>query len=616
MSIIKIRQSQIISTYGPGALVDLPDLAVLVAGLEHWAGDAQLVPEPRLLANLRRRLEKPFLELRSPPVPEREDDLGIGIVAWQFPEWFVAQFEVSTKAYGRSRPLVHRKALVKGRYVGDDPTGKRKRKDWPVVPVRFVQACPNGHVSDIDWPRLVHGDGVACGGQLWFDERGTTGDLAELFVRCDGCRDADGVDRQLVLVQLQSTSEERAVLGECRGDRPWLGPMAREVCVSPKGGPHRNKLLIRHASNAYFPVVERAISIPDHDERLRKAVDAVWDDFLSVAESLADVKRERKKHRVQQALEGLTDAEVWSECERRQGGGDETQKGLKDVELDTFLSVPDELGVDRPEGDFYARRLPLPTKRSGAIASVERVVLAHRLREVVTEIGFTRFESLGLPVDSEVDLGVRLAALALETRWLPAVENRGEGIFLALDAEKVEAWTTRPAVKQRAREFHGGVQSMSKSPIPIERVEQSYMPYVMLHSLSHLLLTAIALECGYAAASIRERIYFREGAYGILLYTGTPDAEGTLGGLVQVGRRIARHLDAALELGRLCSNDPVCAQHKPDHKHEGRAMHGAACHGCLLIAEPSCERRNELLDRSLVVPTVDLADAAFFAEGS
>jgi hypothetical protein len=614
MSIIRIRQSQIISTYGPGALVDLPDLAVLVAGLEHWAGDTQLVPEPRLLANLRRRLGLPSLELRSPPVPEREDEFGIGIVAWQFPEWFVAQFEVSTKAYGRSRPLVHRKQLVKGRYVADDPTGRRKRKDWPVVPVRFVQACPNGHVSDIDWPRVVHGEGVTCVGQLWFDERGTTGDLAELFVRCDGCPGPEGIDKQKVLVQLQSTSEERSVLGECQGERPWLGPVARETCVAPNGGAHRNKLLIRHASNAYFPVVERAISIPDHDERLRQAVDAVWDDFLSVAESVADVKRERKKHRVQQALEGLTDAEVWAECERRQVGVDETQRSLKDVELDTFLSVPDELGADQPEGDFYARRLPLPANRTGAIARVDRIVLAHRLREVMTEIGFTRFESLGLPVDAEVDLGVRLAALALETRWLPAIENRGEGIFLALDPGEVQDWTTRSAVRQRAREFHSGVQSMSKSPISLEQVEQSYMPYVMLHSLSHLLVTAIALECGYAAASIRERIYLREGAYGLLLYTGTPDAEGTLGGLVQVGRRIGRHLEAALELGRLCSNDPVCAQHKPNQKHEGRAMHGAACHGCVLIAEPSCERRNELLDRSLVVPTVDLADAAFFVD--
>ena len=609
MSIVKIRQSQIISTYGPGALVDLPDNAVLVAGLEHWAGDAQLVPEPRLLANLRRRLGLPFLELRSPPVPERENELGIGIVAWQFPEWFVAQFEVSTKQFGRSRPLVHRRALVRGRYVGDDPSGKRKRKDWPVVPVRFVQACPNGHVSDIHWPRLVHGEGVACDGQLWLDERGTTGDLAELFVRCNGC------DRQPIsLVRLQNTSEERSVLGACRGERPWLGPMARETCDGPDGHPHQNKLLIRHASNAYFPVVERAISIPDPDAVVRKAVDAIWDDFLSVAESASDIKRERKKQRVQQALEGLSDVEVWAECQRRQVGGAESLKGLKEVELDTFLSVPDELGDDRPEGDFYARHLPLDERRKGALSLIERIVMVHRLREVVTEIGFTRFESPALPVDSEVDLGVRLASLALETRWLPAVENRGEGIFLALDAGRVQQWTTRAAVKQRAREFQRGVQSTSKSPISIERIEQVFMPYVMLHSLSHLLLTAISLECGYAAASIRERIYIRDGAYGLLLYTGTPDAEGTLGGLVQVGRRIGRHLETALELGRLCSNDPVCAQHRPNQEHEGRIMHGAACHGCLLIAEPSCERRNELLDRSLVVPTVDIADAAFFKE--
>jgi len=610
MTLIKLRQSQIVSTYGPGALVDLPDTAVLVAGLEHWLGDAPLVHEPRLLASLKSRLGLAALDLRAPPVPDREDQMGIGLVAWQFPEWFVAQFEVVAKGHGRSRPLVHRRSLVKGRYQGaDDPFGKRRRKDWPVVPVRFVQACPNGHVSDIDWSRLVH-EGAPCVGQLWLDERGTTGDLADLYVRCDGCKRPP-----VSLLRLQQSPGERSALGECAGQRPWLGPAARETCEGPEGKPHRNKLLIRHASNAYFPVIERAISIPDHDEEVRKAVDAVWDDFLSVAESEADVKRERRKQRVQQALEGLSDAEVWAECERRRGGAAAAPKRLKDVELDTFLSVPDELGDDRPEGDFHARRLPLgPARRKGAVEKVERVVLVHRLREVVAQWGFTRFESLATPVDSDVDLDVRLASLALDTRWLPAVENRGEGVFLALDPRAVEAWITKPAVEQRARAFRAGVQGTSKKPIPDEQVEQIHMPYVMLHSLSHLLLTAISLECGYAAASIRERIYVGEHGYGILLYTGTPDAEGTLGGLVQVGRKIGRHLEAALELGRLCSNDPVCAQHKPDHAHEGRSTHGAACHGCLLIAEPSCERRNELLDRSLVVPTVDLADAAFFAE--
>ena len=100
--------------------------------------------------------------------------------------------------------------------------------------------------------------------------------------------------------------------------------------------------------------------------------------------------------------------------------------------------------------------------------------------------------------------------------------------------------------------------------------------------------------------------------YGILLYTGSSGAEGTLGGLVDTGKHIGLHLGRALERGRLCSNDPICAQHDPRDRMEERYLHGAACHGCLLIAETSCERRNELLDRALVVPTVTDSGAAFF----
>lgn len=612
MSLVRVRRSQIITTYGPGALIDLPDQAVLVAGLERWIGEAKPIHEARLLANLRRRLGVPHLDLKSPPAPSHEGDEATGLVAFEFPEWFLAQYETRTKEHGRSRPLVHRRALKKRRYVADDPLGKRRLKDWPVVPVRFVEACPNGHVSDIDWPALIHGKGVGCAGQLWLDEQGTTGDLSELFLRCDGCKRP-----RIPLMQLKPQEGKPSLLGPCRGERPWLGPVAREECKGPGGKPHQARLLIRHASNAYFPIIERAISIPDHDERVRKAVDSVWEDFLSVAESAADVKRERKKQRVAQALEGLTDAEVWAECARRQVGDEGRLRLLKDVELDTFLSAQVEtVGKDEPDSDFFAKRSPLDASRTGEMALVERIVLIHRLREVVTELGFTRFEPLGAPVEEEVNIGVERAPLALETRWLPAVENRGEGFFLSIAPAAVSAWLERPEVAARARSFREGVRRAThkeEEDVTDELLVRTYMPYVMLHSLSHLLLTAIVLECGYAAASIRERIYVREGAYGILLYTGTPDSEGTLGGLVHVGRALERHVKRALELGRLCSNDPVCAQHRPDRRLEDRPTHGAACHGCLLIAEPSCERRNELLDRSLVIPTVDNASLAFFS---
>jgi hypothetical protein len=111
---------------------------------------------------------------------------------------------------------------------------------------------------------------------------------------------------------------------------------------------------------------------------------------------------------------------------------------------------------------------------------------------------------------------------------------------------------------------------------------------------------------------VRERVYATSAGLGILLYTGTSDAEGTLGGLANVGRHFEHHLKTALDMGRLCSNDPVCAQHRPDSQEEARFLHGAACHGCLLISEHSCEMKNEYLDRALVVPTVGGHGSAFF----
>ena len=201
-------------------------------------------------------------------------------------------------------------------------------------------------------------------------------------------------------------------------------------------------------------------------------------------------------------------------------------------------------------------------------------------------IGFTRFEARSADVEGEYDLGVEPARLALEANWLPAVENRGEGhIPLAQTRCDSSRKVTQPWLK---------------------------LHYVLLHSLSHLLRTALALDCGYPASSLRERIYAGEGGYGILIYTGNSDAEGTLGGLVQAGRRIERHLTEALKLATLCSNDPVCSEHRPDNDENERPLHGAACHGCVLIAETSCEQRNDFLDRALVVPTVGEPDAAFF----
>jgi hypothetical protein len=213
--------------------------------------------------------------------------------------------------------------------------------------------------------------------------------------------------------------------------------------------------------------------------------------------------------------------------------------------------------------------------------------------------------------DEELNIGVRRAALADEMKWVPAIENRGEGVFVAFKPEAIDKWLKKSPVVERGKLLQRGYDAWQarrrhgKPNFP-------GMPYYLLHSVSHLLITAVSLDCGYSASSIRERVYATGPNYGILLYTGTSDAEGTLGGLVQAGRRICDHLASAMELGQLCSNDPVCSQHEPDDPHEERFLHGASCHGCLLISETSCERRNEFLDRTLVIPTVLGLGAEYF----
>jgi hypothetical protein len=211
-------------------------------------------------------------------------------------------------------------------------------------------------------------------------------------------------------------------------------------------------------------------------------------------------------------------------------------------------------------------------------SKVDRVVLVHRMREVVAQVGFTRFEAAMTDINGELDLGVRRAELVTDISWLPAVENRGEGVFIVLNQDAIAQWRKSEAAQKREVQLSQGFAAWQRMH-PGSQAVFLGAPYVLLDSLSHLLITAVSLECGYAASSIRERIYVSDAGSGILLYTGSPDAEGTLGGLAAVGKRIGQHLRTALELGRLCSNDPVCAQHHPDDRQEERFLHGAACHG-------------------------------------
>ena len=584
----QIRRSQVITTWGPGALLDLPRYSVIVGGLDTWPKMSELeeVMEPRLTHKLQTMTGVDAPRLFLPPADTndpRESKKGIGV--WRFPEWFVVQDEAGAEGRERSRRLVHRKAL--------DERGKFDGRQ--VVATRFVRGCPRGHVDDVKWHRFVHGADDNCVRQLWLDERGTSGDLADQVVRCE-CGRSRGMHEATVLAENP--------LGTCGGARPWLGRYSHEDCKLP------SRLLTRTAANAYFAQVVSVLSLPDRDTAVEAAVRELWDD-LQIVDGPDDLNFLKKKPAVAQTLAPFADDEVLEAIRSAKKGTDD-ERPVKQVEIEALLSAPEGFGDDVPiDPDFHARRLPDTTwRRSSRSRGLEGVIQLHRLREVLALSGFTRFEAETPDIHGEYESDVERAQLALEPHWFPAVENRGEGVFLHLRASAVASWLERSGVKERLDLLgighkHWAEDLKSKRPFPGG-------PYVLLHTLSHLLIQSLAMRCGYPASSIRERIYAEEKGFGILLYTGSPDAEGTLGGLVQQARYVEDHLAYALRMAALCSNDPICAQHAPGESMEGRWLHGAACHGCALVAETSCEMRNDYLDRALVVPVLGVADAAFF----
>lgn len=522
-----IRHSQVITSYGPGALVDFVDDAAIVAGLSWWARGEEIV-EDRLIAMLARQPGYERVKLFAPPLGnarELDDPKRKWIKAFRFPEWFVCQNELcwdDSAQPPRGDGARPRRLLRINQLDGEGHKCKGgKGKASKVQPIRFTRACRFGHIEDIEWFALVHRKRPDCKRPiLWVDEASANGDLQDVRISCSGC----GANIRMSLAAQQFT-EDGPTLGLCAGKRPWLGDDRAEGCGEPM------RFLLRSASHAYFSVSASVIHVPDPGARVRDQVSRVID-LIKNAKSADVIEMLRDmQDPVKVGLEGVSNEEAFAEVRRRRDGKPVERKKVKEAEIELLQNLPPALTQDRPEGRFFGRTLALPIKRSREMEPIERVVLIPRLSEVRALAGFTRFEPINADVDGELDIGAEVARLDEPLTWLPAVES------------------------------YGGA-----------------------------------------------------GGNGVLLYRASAGSEGSLGGLVEVGRRLSRYLEQALDLGRLCSNDPVRAAHAPAHEigASDRHLEGASCYGCLLISEPSCERMNQYLDRTLVVPTVESADAAFF----
>lgn len=623
------RPSALLYTYGVGAIMDLPQFSIMPAGLDDWEPiwkrrpTVPVIEEPRLLKVVQMHLGYRVQQLRPFPWQPRaralsQEGADLGIPARVFPQWMrctgcdylgpLSRFSYTNTHPYRPDLAVFEHTSCPGRRAN----GKKRRS--PAVPARYLLACPNGHLDEFPYELWVH-RGQSCPGAPRPDlklEDSNVGQGAGAVVRCQRCP------------QTRRMSEAQGEAGErklpaCRGRHPHLGAFDRSCGVG-------TVLIMMGASNLWFASTQSIIVMPRTEqedraalatrigttlpaEKLGKYADKpdMLRDLLDDTIDLVDVTDDALAAAAAEALsphpseeERLEKQREWDPVELLVPEWDYLQKPIL---FDRQENASGLMVTMMPTGD----RLP---------RQIHRVIAVNRMKQVNAFIGFTRIDE----VERVGDLPTRLAKLTRGApTWVPATEDRGEGIFLQLDEAAVAAWEARIGISPlwtahrsaHRRNFNRRFSATAASVDPDTRLPPPR--YWLVHTLAHILIREMAMSCGYGAASLSERLYAwsatadRPAAAGLLICTTASDSEGTLGGLVALSEpeRLQSIVHHALRRAARCSSDPVCAQRVPHDPED--FLHGAACHCCAFASETSCERANRFLDRRflLTLPTSD-----------
>jgi hypothetical protein len=579
----QLRRSQLITTHGCGAIVDLPRESVIIAGTDYWRNHDR--ESHRLYEdNLQKLLGVDFFV--CPPADTDETGLssGYGIPAFLFPTWMYC-------------PKCKRLASSNKFDLTFYP--RCQKCDVRLVPSRFVVACENGHLDDFPYEWWVR-KGRKCPEdrrpELFIEMIGDRSGLDSIIVSCKKCEDVEKHEGGCSRSMAGSFGGESLRGYSCSRKRPWLKDRDPSECDKPA------RTMLRGATNLYFGINIGALSIPPWSRKIQIALSENWRKLKPFLNDRAFFENMVKGWEWPEKY-GCPASDIWDQAiikeDNENSPGAKNWQEILEGEYRAFL-----VGSDEEGGEFKTAPASVPSLLGGYI---ERIVLAMRLREVMALRGFRRIDP-----NYDIDDDRSFTKLSREFKnWLPAIELKGEGIFIQLDESRLRDWENRADVGSRYMQIgSANGPSMIKGP--------GFSPrYILLHTLAHLLIRQLILQCGYSSAAIKERIYCtfagREHPLemaGILIYTATNDSEGSLGGLVREGRteRIDNTFRQMLEAASWCSSDPLCIT--TAHGIDGLNL--AACHSCTLLPETSCEARNCYLDRAALIGTLDNSSIGFF----
>jgi len=629
----EIRLGQLIAPFGPGSIyTDKHGVPIVICGLDYWykqdnsngqlnespeAVSNSTIVEPRLTDLLRvshfRQPPEYFFDSNNPKLS------GLKIQGHRFPCWYVNNSTGQLKRFNLESIII----------------GKPEKGMWR--PVRFIAVCQSGHMMDFPWKNYA---GCTCNndaGLILNDSGGV--DMGSITIRCTQCNNgkslagATAINREEQSRTIESTGLSKVGI-TCSGERPWLGESGTQDHCS-----EALAAVLINQSNIYFARTISSIFLPD----------LTADSFQSkIQEKLNNSNRLTNAKIMFSMNEQITGLNILREI-IEQSWDDEQMPSDENIlkaynslgrgSIGTKAQTPllpdsDILAFRRTEFNILRNEVAEGTSSELFIISslvpallqnyFSKVNLVERLRETRVFFGFDRLERSDNPLNDMPEKAMEQLFLNLpnqELTWLPAVKNYGEGIYLELSENAILDWLQENDVWLQNRYDTNFVNRMSIEPLllpPSANINWQWAArYQLVHTLAHILINQLVFECGYSSAALKERLFVSSDnsapMAGILIYTASGDSEGSMGGLVRLGRPklFEGMVRRAISRASWCSADPVCSENLGGAG--SRLVNMAACHACTLLPETACETINNGLDRAAVIGVPEKQEVGFLS---
>jgi hypothetical protein len=638
-----IRKSQIISIFGVGSLYLFKNQwsksgdqdSLMLAGLDAWEAmfenstppDGWKIFEPRLQSRLKKEF---FLEPPDFRQFSYDDSMKLKVLPYvRFPQWHYCHqcnLMKKTSLFQSDSPRCTPKRDNSGKLLHEKhfKSCSKNTETWKqkfLLPVRFMVICEKGHIDDFPFAEWVHRknkyDPNKC--ELRFvDGRGGNNSLINVRVDCVRCNEGYSLAEALNSSNNSADDEKevtplkKTINYKCTGNRPWLGNNQHE-----KGCQESPKVVLRQASNVYYPVVKSSIFIPVKTGKVdRKILEFlnkknIWSLVMEYIDKIDELKLVLKMPIKQFNLD---EKKVFEAIEIKIKGIENQKSETVDEEEEYRFQEYNFIKTKDPNdnNDLELKMRKIPMNKYGILNDYfQNIFLIDSLIETRIQTGFTRM----LPYDPAKEKeNVQSNSLG-KLDWYPGITVKGEGIFFEFNEKNLNDWENKFKQDHLLKINDNYNKTRKDRNLPERKLNTKFF---LIHTFSHLLINQLSYSCGYGSASLRERIYCDldfpdKKMNGVLIYTASGDSEGSLGGLVREGEpeNIEKVIRDALLKSEVCSYDPVCI----DNKSQGlNGTNAAACHACTFLPETSCEEANQLLDRTTVIGDVQKNLLGYFED--